>query len=112
MRPKKAKNWTGLDFKTLFYNIGNDNDTEWVVDELLAHRWKGAQVEFLVRWNLGDTMGEPYAHCKELEALDRYLKLQGAASVRQLPRQTNTRHNKCGLCEQPRGNPPINSEEA
>ena len=38
-----------------FYDISNDNDMEWVVDELLAHRWKGAQVEFLVRWNLGDT---------------------------------------------------------
>ena len=68
-----------------FYDVGNDNDMEWVVDELLTHRWKGTQVEFLVRWNLGNTTWEPYAHCKELEALDRYLKLQGAVSVRQLP---------------------------
>ena len=64
-----------------FYN----DKAEWVVDELLAHRWKGTQIEFLVRWNLGDTTWEPYAHCKELEALDRYLELQGAASVKRLP---------------------------
>ena len=95
-----------------FYDVSNNNDTEWVVDELLAHRWKGAQVEFLVRWNLGDTTWEPYIHCKELEALDRYLELQGAASVKQLPRRTNTRHSERRLCERPRGNPPINGEEA
>ena len=68
-----------------FYDVGNDDKVEWVVDELLAHRWKGTQIEFLVRWNLGDMTWEPYAHYKELEALDRYLELQGAASVKRLP---------------------------
>ena len=68
-----------------FYNVSNDDDAEWVVDELIAHRWRGNHVEFLVKWNLGDTTWEPYAHCKELEALDRYLELQGAVSVRRLP---------------------------
>ena len=67
-----------------FYNISNSKDMEWVVDDLVTHRWKGAQIKFLVKWNLGDTTWEPYAHCKELEALDRYLELQGAASVIQL----------------------------
>ena len=85
-------------------------DAEWVVNKLVAHRWKGAQIEFLVKWNLGDTTWEPYAHCKELEALDRYLKLQGAASVRQLLRWMNTMCNECELCERPEGNPPINGE--
>ena len=69
----------------VFYNIGSDDDVEWVVDELLTHRWKGTHIEFLVKWNLGNATWEPYAHCKELEALDRYLELQGTASIRQLP---------------------------
>ena len=81
-----------------------------MVDELVTHRWKGAQIEFLVKWNLGDTTWEPYAHCKELEALDRYLELQGAASVRQLPQWTNTMRNEHRRHERPEGNPPINGE--
>ena len=88
-----------------FYDVSNDDETEWVVDELLAHRWKGTQVEFLVRWNLGDTTWEPYAHCKELEALDRYLELHGAASVKRLPRRQNTVRNERGLRERPERNP-------
>ena len=95
-----------------FYDVGNDDKVEWVVDELLAHRWKGTQIEFLARWNLGNRTWEPYAHCKELEALDRYLKLHGAASVKQLPWWQNTMRDEHGLHERPRGNPPINSEEA
>ena len=94
----------------VFYDVGNDNKVEWVVDELLAHRWKGTQIECLIRWNLGDMMWEPYTHCKELEALDRYLKLHGAASVKRLPQWQNTMHNECGLCEWPEGNPPIDDE--
>ena len=61
------------------------------------------------RWNLGDMTWEPYAHCKELEALDRYLELQGAASVRQLPRRTGCKGR--GLRERPKENPPTNDEE-
>ena len=95
----------------VFYDVGNDDKAELVVDELLTHRWKGTQVEFLVRWNLGDMTWEPYAHCKELEALDRYLELQGAASVRQLPRRTNNGREGRRLCEQPKENPPTNDEE-
>src|SRR5262245_33888338 len=40
-------------------------------------QWKRNKLEFLVRWNLGDTTWEPYEGCKELEALDKYLELQG-----------------------------------
>src|ERR1700677_48763 len=36
-----------------------------------------SNVSFLVQWNLGDTTWEPYAECKELTALDRYLELLG-----------------------------------
>ena len=32
-----------------FYNVDNDDKAEWEVDKLLAHRWKGTQIKFLVR---------------------------------------------------------------
>ena len=60
-----------------FYDVSNNDEAEWVVNELLAHRW------------MDDTTWEPHAHCKELEALDRYLELHGAASVKQLPPSGN-----------------------
>ena len=64
-----------------FYDVGNKEEVEWVIDEILAHQWVTNKVEFLVRWNLGDSTWEPYAHCKDLEALDRYLEIQGVESV-------------------------------
>jgi hypothetical protein len=70
-----------------FYDVGIDEDAEWVVDEIVAHQWHGTTIKFLVRWNLGDSTWEPSENCKDLEALDRYLELQGARSIRQLPRK-------------------------
>jgi len=61
----------------VYYDFGEPEDQEWLVDEILAHQWKGKCLEFLVRWNLGDTTWEPYKECKDLAALDRYLELQG-----------------------------------
>jgi hypothetical protein len=61
----------------VFYDFGEAEDNEWLVDEILTHQWNGNQIEFLVQWNLGDTTWEPYNACKELEALDKYLELQG-----------------------------------
>jgi len=60
-----------------FYDFGEDDDQEWLVDEILIHQWKSNKLEFLIRWNLGDTTWEPYSACKDLEALDNYLELQG-----------------------------------
>jgi len=51
-----------------------------------AHRWVGNKVEFLVKWNLGDSTWEPHAHCRDLEALDDYLELHGAQLVQRLPK--------------------------
>ncbi|KII91926.1 hypothetical protein PLICRDRAFT_73104, partial [Plicaturopsis crispa FD-325 SS-3] len=68
-----------------FYDFGNDENTEWQVSEISAHRWVGARVEFQVQWNLGDTTWESYTTCKELQKLDEYLQLQGVATWRQLP---------------------------
>jgi hypothetical protein len=58
-----------------YYDFGDDEGEEWLMDEILAHQWKGNKVSFLVQWNLGDTTWEPYSECKELAALDRYLEL-------------------------------------
>ena len=54
-----------------FYDFGVTDKPEWFVDEILAHHWVGqADLEFQVRWTLGDVMWEPLASCKELAALD------------------------------------------
>ena len=38
-----------------------------------------------MQWNLGDSTWEPSSSCEELEALDRYLRLQGVSDICQLP---------------------------
>ena len=86
-----------------FYNMGNKEKVEWIIDEILAHQWTANKVEFLVRWNLGDSTWEPYAHCKDLEALDRYLEIQGVESVRHLPRRDRDLHGNRRLREQSGG---------
>jgi hypothetical protein len=59
------------------YDFGDAEDEEWLVDDIVAHRWEGTKVSFLVQWNLGDMTWELYTKCKDLEALDRYLELLG-----------------------------------
>ena len=73
----------------VFYDFGVPDDAEWVVEDIIAHRWEGRSVKFLVKWSLGDSTWEPYDHCKDLEALDRYLELQGVKTCRSLPRNAN-----------------------
>ena len=59
-----------------FYDFGNDDDQEWFVEEIIAHKWEGDKnLSLQVRWTLGDVTWEPYNICKDLEALDRYLEL-------------------------------------
>jgi len=70
------------------YDFGAPDDSEWFVDELLGHHWDGRQLEFQVRWSLGDTTWEPSASCKDLSALDRYLELQGVQHPAQLSRRS------------------------
>jgi len=64
----------------IYYDFGEAEDHEYLVDSILTHRWVRNNLEFLVQWNLGDTTWEPYSECKELEALDKYLELQGLAN--------------------------------
>ncbi len=68
------------------FDMGAPDDQEWLVDEILAHRWDDTTVSFLVKWNYGDSTWEPLAHCHALAALDDYLALLGVGSVESLPK--------------------------
>ena len=52
----------------VYYDFGNDEDQEWLVKEILAHKWTNMRT-------LGDIPWELLSSCKDLEALDAYLKL-------------------------------------
>lgn len=71
------------------YDFGAPDDAEWFVDELLGHRWdEDGDIEFEVRWSMGETTWEPLKpDIDKLEALDRYLELHGVTTVHKLPRR-------------------------
>ena len=62
-------------------------DAKWYVDKIVGHRWKSRNIEFLVKWNLGDSTWEPLSNCNELIALDRYLTLMDAKDWQDLPKR-------------------------
>jgi hypothetical protein len=69
-----------------FYAFGATTNEEWLVDEIIAHRQiNSKELEFQVRWTLGDVTWEPMSACKDLEALDNYLELQGVSKMCDLP---------------------------
>ncbi|GJE91950.1 chromo domain-containing protein [Phanerochaete sordida] len=70
----------------VYYDMGELEDKEWLVEEINGHRWIGKKIEFQVKWNYGDTTWEPYDSCKDLEALDNYLDQIGVKHWRALPR--------------------------
>jgi len=71
------------------YDFGAAGEPEWFVDEIISHRWvTTTQLEFQIRWTLGDVTWEPLSECRELEALSEYLELRGAKRPRDLPRKT------------------------
>lgn len=67
------------------YDFGTPDDQEWLVDEIVAHKWDNKKLSFHVRWNLGDTTWEPHKNCKDLQALDEYLQLMGVENPEKLP---------------------------
>ena len=67
------------------YDFGTPDDQEQLVDEMLAHKWDGDKLMFQLHWNDGDTTWEPYETCKDLQVLDEYLDLMGAARPSDLP---------------------------
>ena len=59
----------------VYYDFGNDKDQEWLVEEILAHKWNHNDLELQVKWLVGDVTWELLSSCKDLEALDIYLEL-------------------------------------
>ena len=43
----------------VYYDFGNDEDQEWLVKEILAHKWTNNDLELQVKWMLGDVTWEP-----------------------------------------------------
>ena len=71
-----------------FYDFSQDDEQEWLVEEITSHRWPNSkELKLEVRWMLGDTTWEPLAACKDLEALDLYLELWGVAHPHDLPKR-------------------------
>ena len=68
----------------VYYNFGNDKNQEWLIEEILAHKWTNNDLEFQVKWTVGDVTWEPLSSCKDLEALDVYLELQGVKTPQSL----------------------------
>jgi hypothetical protein len=68
------------------YDFGNDDEQEWLIDKIIAHRWvSNKELEFQVAWTLGDITWEPYTMCKDLEALDAYLERRRVMKPKELP---------------------------
>ena len=59
----------------VFYDFGNDEDQEWLIKEILAHKWTNNNLKLQVKWTLGDVTWELLSSCKDLEGLDVYLEL-------------------------------------
>ena len=68
----------------LYYNFGNNDEQEWFIDKILAHKWTNNNLELQVKWMLGDITWEPIDSCKSLEALDAYLELRGVTHPQDL----------------------------
>ena len=70
-----------------FYDFGQDDEQEWLVEEITSHHWSNSkELKLEVRWTLGDTTWEPLASCRDLKALDLYLELRGIAHPCNLPK--------------------------
>lgn len=69
----------------VFYDLGEPEDAEYLVDEIMAHEWHGDELWFHVKWNLGDITLEPLTHCEDLAVLDDYLEEMGVSDPMALP---------------------------
>ena len=43
---------------------------EWLVDNIIAHKWEGNNISFLIQWK-GDTTWEPYAETRGFRSIPR-----------------------------------------
>lgn len=39
----------------VFYNVGQADEEEYFISEIIAHGWTRNRAKFLVKWNLGDS---------------------------------------------------------
>jgi len=69
------------------YDFGLPDKVEWYVNKIISHHWTGRKIEFLVKWNLGDSTWEPLTNCNELEALNNYLMLNNVKNWWDLPKR-------------------------
>jgi hypothetical protein len=69
------------------YDFGMPDDEEWLVDEIVGHRFNNKSIEFHIRWTAGDHTWEPFTHVKDLEALDTYYSLMGTTRWQSLARK-------------------------
>ena len=68
-----------------YYDFGNNDEQEWFVDKIIAHKWANNNLESQVKWSLGDITWEPIDSCKKLKALDTYLELRRVTHPQDLP---------------------------
>ena len=68
-----------------YYDFSNNDEQEWFVNEILAHKWANNDLELQVKWTLGDVTQELISSCKDLEALDKYLEQWGIKCTQDLP---------------------------
>ena len=54
----------------VYYDFGNNEDQEWLIEEILAHKWTNNDLELQVKWMAGDVTCKLLGSCKDLEALD------------------------------------------
>jgi len=73
--------------KAQLYNFSMPDEMEWYVNKIISHCWKERDIEFLVKWNLGDSTWEPLPNCNELETLDNYLTLNDIKDWWDLPKR-------------------------
>ena len=69
-----------------WYDMGEADEVEWLVDEIVGHRWVNGKVEFHVRWTHGDTTWKSYSECRKLAAVDEYFRLRGVTHWKSLPK--------------------------
>jgi len=69
------------------YDFSTLDETEWYVNKIVDHCWTGRKIEFLVKWNLGDSTWEPLTNCNELEVLNNYLTLDDIKNWQDLPKR-------------------------
>jgi hypothetical protein len=46
------------------YDFSTPEDAEWYIDEIIGHQWRAWAIEFLVKWNMGDSTWEPQVTAK------------------------------------------------